>query len=223
MTLTEFSNEFDILFNNIMSNQAPGLDEYEKSVFLTSAQEELVISLYNGKNQFGDSFEKTEELRRYLSNLIKSTSIDRELEDPTITKIVENSKLYELPKDLWFITYETVDFEDKKGVEVVPVTQDSYHRIHKNPFRGATKNRVLRLDYKDKVELVSNSNNSINKYNLRYIVKLPPIILKNLSYGLKINGQSAESDCILHEALHRPILEKAVQKASISWSHNVNK
>lgn len=31
----EFSDEFDVLYNNISSNQAPGLDEYEKSLFLT--------------------------------------------------------------------------------------------------------------------------------------------------------------------------------------------
>lgn len=33
----EFSDEFDVLFNNISSNQAPGLDQYEKSLFLTRA------------------------------------------------------------------------------------------------------------------------------------------------------------------------------------------
>lgn len=33
----EFSNEFDVLYNSITSNQAPGIDEYEKSVFLTEA------------------------------------------------------------------------------------------------------------------------------------------------------------------------------------------
>ncbi len=33
----EFSSEFDVLYNNITSNQAPGLDDYEKSVFLTKA------------------------------------------------------------------------------------------------------------------------------------------------------------------------------------------
>ena len=39
MTNQEVSNEFDILYNNVTSNQAPGLDEYEKSVFLTKAQD----------------------------------------------------------------------------------------------------------------------------------------------------------------------------------------
>ena len=79
MTTQEFSNEFDVLYNNIMSNAAPGLDEYEKSVFLTNAQDEIVIDLYNGKNPLGESFESTEEIRRYLSELNKTyTTITKE-------------------------------------------------------------------------------------------------------------------------------------------------
>lgn len=49
MTTQEFSSEFDILYNNIMSNAAPGLDEYEKSVFLTKAQEEILKNYFNPK------------------------------------------------------------------------------------------------------------------------------------------------------------------------------
>ena len=37
MTIQEFSSEFDVQYNNIASNAAPGLDEYEKSVLLTRA------------------------------------------------------------------------------------------------------------------------------------------------------------------------------------------
>jgi hypothetical protein len=37
MNPTEMSNEFDILYNQVNSNQAPGIDEYEKSVFLTKS------------------------------------------------------------------------------------------------------------------------------------------------------------------------------------------
>lgn len=49
MTSLEFSNEFEILYNNIMSNQSPGIDEYEKSLFLTKAQLELVKNYFNPK------------------------------------------------------------------------------------------------------------------------------------------------------------------------------
>ena len=77
MTVEEFSNSFDTLLNSYAltpnfgeetSKQTIALDEYEKSVFLTKAQEEIVLGLYNGKNPYGDIFEGTEELRRYLSD-----------------------------------------------------------------------------------------------------------------------------------------------------------
>lgn len=74
MNVQEFSNEFDILYN-INSNMSPGFNEYEKSVLLTKAQEEIIISLYNGSNVSQSSFEETQELRSYLSNLIRTESI----------------------------------------------------------------------------------------------------------------------------------------------------
>lgn len=43
MTVDEFKIEFDILYNNLASNAAPPINDYEKSVFLTKAQEELVL------------------------------------------------------------------------------------------------------------------------------------------------------------------------------------
>lgn len=81
MTIHEFSDTFDTLLNSYNTQAQFGeqasrreivLDEYEKSVFLTKAQEEVVINLYNGKNPYGDSFESTEEMRRYLDALVKT-------------------------------------------------------------------------------------------------------------------------------------------------------
>ena len=70
MTVEEFSREFDILYNNIMSNAAPGIDEYEKSVFLTKAQESVVIAIYDG------SFEGSENYREDLGALVTSFVYD---------------------------------------------------------------------------------------------------------------------------------------------------
>ena len=40
MTTQEFSTEFDILYNNISANTAaPGVNEYEKSLFLNQAHQ----------------------------------------------------------------------------------------------------------------------------------------------------------------------------------------
>ncbi len=62
MTIQEFSNEFDVLYNNIMSNQAPGLDEYEKSVFLTKAQSEIIKNYFNPKgNKYQEGFDGSQK------------------------------------------------------------------------------------------------------------------------------------------------------------------
>ena len=38
----EWLQRFDLLYNNITSNQAPGLNPYEICVFLTKAQDEII-------------------------------------------------------------------------------------------------------------------------------------------------------------------------------------
>lgn len=220
MTSQEFSNEFDILYNNIASNQAPGLDEYEKSVFLTDAQDELVLEMITGKNFVGDSFEKTEEIRQYLTDIIKTAKLS-EAKDSDILKISNKSSIYDVPEDLWFTTYESVTFDSTKmdckptsDIAVIPVTQDEFSRIYKNPFRKASKDRVLRLNIAGKIELISEYD--IESYNIRYISKLTPIILEDLPQGLSIKGETKETNCKLNPALHEAILGRAVQLAKAS-------
>ena len=225
MDNTEFSNEFDILYNNIASNQAPGLDEYEKSVFLTTAQDAVVLDLYKGNSVDGKSFEETEELRQYLSSITKTHTAEpkEDSEEPDIIKISDKSYIYDIPEDLWFITHESVKYKDKDsfGVEVFPVTQDTYTRISKNPFRKTTKNRVLRLNISDKIELVSEY--PIESYVIRYITKLEPIVLSDLPNGLSIKGVSDINECKLNPALHSTILLRAVELAKISMGLNSGK
>ena len=91
MNLDEFRNEFDILYNSIASNAAPSIDDYEKSVLLTTAQEELVKQLYNGGTVSIDSLDNTEELREYLSNLIIEKEYDNDTDDTIITSFVSNN------------------------------------------------------------------------------------------------------------------------------------
>lgn len=268
MNNPEFSNEFDILASSylieggftISDSSLYAFNEYEKSLFLTQAQEQYVISLYNGKNTSGDGFEKTEEVRRYLHNLIAEANITKPLDisesTGEITYVGKNyigvatqgtsfkSTMFKLPKDLWFITYESVTTtkDESKPIcdgglsivqDVIPVTQDEFHRIKRNPFRGPSFRRALRLDLPDTladntvnppiiqagvVEIVSKYN--VSSYYVRYIKKLEPIILVNLPDGLQINGQSKACECKLHEATHRDILELAVRLAIASRALN---
>ena len=51
MSPEEMDNMFDVLYNNITSNQAPGLNAYEKSVFLTKGQDEVWKNYFNPKSK----------------------------------------------------------------------------------------------------------------------------------------------------------------------------
>ena len=221
MTNKEFSDGFSTLLNSFGVTPNITLDEYEKSTFLTNAQEQLIIDIYSGRNIiYGKSFEQTEEIRRYLSNLVETYE--------TSTKVTgklglsKDSVFFEIPQDTWFITYEVAFLKDSRlgcldGIEasVVPLPQDDLYRAKDNPFRGPSKDRVLRLDIKsDLAELISKYN--VDKYLMRYISQPTPIILVDLPDGLSINGVSTESDCELNPVVHRAILERAVQLAIIS-------
>ena len=226
MTCEEFSNEFDTLLNNYSTIQGTiKLDEYEKSVFLTNAQEEIVLGMYNGKNPFGDSFERTEEIRRYLSSLVKTYKTTDKKEG--YTGLSKYSIFFELPDDLWFITYEAVNLKSDKSecindkyISIIPITQDEYHRIRKNPFRDTNERRALRLDLSNSiVEVISKYD--VESYLVRYLSRPTPIILTNLVDNLTINKESIKTECKLHPALHKAIRDRAVQLA-ISSRANLN-
>ena len=229
MTTSEFEREFDILYNNIMSNSAPSIDAYEKSVFLTKAQEELVVTAYN-------NFEQNEALIESLTELVTTkkynsiTDIISPQLDPNKVWIASNalssySKFYLLPSDLMFITFESIEDNnenecgDKSTVLVKPIIQDEYYRCSKNPFRRPRKREALRLnvDYnvttknQKAVEIISIIENYT--YTIRYVRKPNPIVLYT-EPGLTIEGIDTITECELNPILHKQILERAVQLAA---------
>lgn len=226
MTTEEFSNEFDVLINSFQQADSPlQFDEYEKSVFLTKAQEDIVINLYNGKLT-GESFDQTEQLRRDLASLIKTEPVP--FEQPLTSESLPTGAIFPgdaigvLPPDLWFIIYDYVEIGNREcGLEyqrpVVPITHDEAQKIRNNPFRGPTSNRILRLDIgQNKVELIfprGDMWSSMNDYVVRYLSKPDPIILTDLPDGLSINNISKKTECKLNPVLHRTILELAVNQA----------
>jgi len=79
MTLPEFSREFDLLYNNINSGLAPSLTDYEKSVFLTKAQEELIKDYFNSKsNKNQEGFSSTPKRIVDFSTLVNTITLDLE-------------------------------------------------------------------------------------------------------------------------------------------------
>lgn len=227
MTPQEFSDSFDVLLRGYIQTgnkdaavlASYAFDEYEKSVFLTKAQEQLIVELYSGRNTKGSAFEESEELRAGLRSLIKTAILEED--DNSHKGLSKYSKFYILPEDILFITYDTATISDKKAgckngtsIQVVPVTQDEFYSISRNPFRGLTENRALRLDNSLSIlEVVSKYN--LTDYTIRYLSQPNPIITENL-IGVSIHNNKEISGCELDPILHMSIVDKAVSLALAS-------
>ena len=238
MTTEEFSDAFDTLVNSAASVDNFGsidntlkFDEYEKSYFLTKAQEEVVRELYTGKNRFGESFEKTEELRRLLNDLVVTHK--QPLTEQNYNNLALTDKSYFVPilNNVMYIIYEAVRLKDNSlgcysgtVINVQPITHDEYNKIKDNPFRGPTRYKALRLDTNDTkftdediqstnyVEIISKY--SCDEYIVRYLRKLNPIILVDLEdSNISIDGKTKKHGCDLNSILHEYILERAVGMA----------
>lgn len=212
MTTQEFSIEFDILYNNLASNAAPPLNEYEKSVFLTKAQSDIVLELYSGRNNLGLAFESSEEVREYLSPLLIDSIGEVDIEEPaTVIK----------PGDVWLITSEEID-----GTPVIPVSHDEYYKIKNNPFRNGNTRRAIRMDWGQGNFLIHFPLlTADSEYRVRGLRRPTPIILQGIDdNALSIDGMSVingpgpgDQGSELDPSLHRMILDRAVLYAKQAY------
>jgi hypothetical protein len=218
MNVQEFSNSFDTLLQPYITKDNFGeqnnlaFDEYEKSIFLTKAQEQIVLELYQ-------ELEQSEEVRKYLSNLIRTDNyVPIGEQDETL--INNNFKSYkvEISNDILFMIYEQCTLSDEnncinnKIVSVVPTIHDDLDKVLKNPFKSPNSRKVIRLDFDNKIELISKY--SISNYKVRYLKKPNPIILVALEDNLSINnGDTKVSNGETNPILHERIVQRAVQLA----------
>lgn len=148
MDLPEFSNQFDVLYNNITSNQAPGLSEYEKSIFLTKGQDEIVKNYFNAKgNKYQEGFDDSAKRQIDFSMLMDTVTPD------LVTAINplhhgNNNKCYKLPDNILLYINEFLDVtRNGKSMRlvVVPVSYDEYNRVMSKPYKRPIKNQAWRL------------------------------------------------------------------------------
>lgn len=226
MSPNEFSNEFDVLYNNIMSNAAPGLNEYEKSVFLTKGQEEIVKNHFNPKgNKYGEGMDDSPKRQIDFSELINVAQGTPSTTSPlTFDK---RAKVFDLPSDLFIVINEAVS-TNTGTKQVIPISYAEYTRLMSRPYKEPLKYQAWRIistsSEKISTELIVNSNETITEYLLRYIRRPAPIITADLSseYGdLTINGISTVSECELNPIIHQEILQRAVELAKAAYESDI--
>ena len=149
MTNSEFSNEFDVLYQNITSNQAPGLDEYEKSVFLSKAQDEIVKSYFDPKtNKPQEGFDGSEKRQIDFSMLIVTEAVHEATVSPTPLFPLQHTKLFNIPDRILMFINESLAVE-RDGVPtyltVIPLDYKEYNRLMSKPYKRPLKNQAWRI------------------------------------------------------------------------------
>jgi len=249
MTNKEFSDTFTTLLNSFNTQAQFGeqaskreivLDEYEKSVLLTQAQDQIVKSYFDGTlNQQGQGFDDSTRRQVDFSSLIKVASLTKESNTSNYAQFDSRGIVYKMPRrndgdlgtEVLFILNEKLDYTDSttspatsQTFVVVPINYKEYDREMSKPYAQPLKKQAWRL-FQNNVtgfdvysELIprwtiTEGENKTLTYKIRYVRRPTPIILEDLPDGLEIDGYTEESSCELNPILHMDILNRAVELA----------
>lgn len=174
MTCEEFSNEFDILYNNVMSNQAPGLDEYEKSVFLTRAQDDIVKRYFTPKG-----------------------NKDLEGFDTSIKRNIDFSSLYRVLKLNSVLAYnwDLVALKSNISSTIYNITTEANNKKELNTnFTNDVSSYYFETLSGHKICWICLSTSDIKKILETFPLKETDYIIANKSLGFHVEDELSELD-----------------------------
>lgn len=239
MTTSEFSYGFDVLYNNVTSNQAPGLNGYEKSVFLTKAEKQLVQEYYNQRTDVqGGGVDGSPKRQIDFSKIIVTETRSPVMPTDAYTYIDKRAVVFDsltysaiavLNESFDIVVTSTLQNDQEsntiiKTYTVKSLSFDEYARLMSKPYKYPQKGQVWKLvSNQGLVEVIGkdlDARSVSQTYNLRtrYVRVPTPIVVESLAgLGVTIDGVTTVTDCELPEEMHHEILERAVALAKIAW------
>lgn len=169
MTTQEFSNQFDILYNNA-SNSAPGLDEYEKSVILTKAEKDLVRDYFNSRTvKTGEGFDDSQKRQYDFSTLLRTVKlelkslllIDFDGYQKDFNIFDDRSLIYVAPPDFFLSINESIIDNNNRRYSVLPISYSEYNRLMLKPYGYPLKRQAWRI--------ISDSSSTLGEYSCTYV------------------------------------------------------
>lgn len=212
MTAQEMSKEFNIVFESVASMNAPGYTEYEKSVLLTQAQEDIAIEVAQ-KGMDSNDYARTvleKLLVRYNSPVIAENST-------LITSLTIN-RVYNvtLPASPAFY-YPFIEFAVtgaggtlyERGCK--PVDFNTVFTNKSNPYANPYKDLYWRM-YDNGYLVIITDGTVLTGLKGLYLKKPNPIITAVL-VGNTIDNETAITQPTLNPIVHREIVYRAAMKA----------
>lgn len=232
----EVRNLFNLKYQNLNSGVAPGLNDYEISLYLTEGKKQI-IDYYYSDNLKG-SIDENERVKKYLSVLVKpSEPIElNDLLDESVHFPGYYTYKVELENNVWRVLEERISrkttdecLSSIRG-DVIPTNWDILRDTLENPFRRPNNKIVLRVDIDGCHYLISKSE--LNSYMYTYLEFPKPYIITDLNefmtdFDLEDNGNPNTIDGISEITLNELdhfiddlIINRAVELAIKDYREN---
>jgi hypothetical protein len=248
MTAAEFSRQFDVRFNNIDSNLAHSVTEYEKSLYLTQAQLEIVKNYFNPKgNKYQEGFDGSPKREIDFSNIIIVHKIGTGTSaTPTVAvsqlAFGTTSLLLQIPANVLAILNERFQYNGGSNssytadTTVVPIEYNQYQTVLGKAYKDPPLRQTWRLvrggayagfstDGYVNVELIPKSSFAVGQnycYTVRFIKYPKPIITFASDAATSIQGLYAVTECELSPEIHEEILARAVELCKADYLGDLN-
>lgn len=242
MDYIEMRNSFSTQFNNIMSNQAPGLNGYEISLFLTKGQDETLKNYFNPKgNKYQEGADDSPKRQIDFSNLMVTTVLTESTPAGYVRRD-PRSQVYLMPtnptngyeKPMFILNEYALKTQGSQSMEdyitVRAISYQEYQRLMAKPYKWPVYNEAWRLlqtggshNTEEVAEVISRIPIPANSYYMTYIRKPKPIIVENLTdSGVSLEGYVTESSCELDSILHEEVVQRAVELAKAAYIGDLN-
>lgn len=231
MTYKELSDAFDVYANRHTEAKLGSLlffDEYEKSLFLTMAANEIVKEML-------PFYERNEKIEKQLLDITKSAQVSALFALPNDNRFKTGSLVYELPSDVLYIVAESLRSSSNAILRrIKPLKDDEAYYTLDNPFRVSTRGYAYRNDVsyvdgstnKRYAEIISDITSGTSpEYFCKYLTIVPPFIVTDTLLDAKIGNVSTNAS-LNSEAplnmLHERILNRAILLGSMAKSDDPN-
>jgi hypothetical protein len=195
MQLSTLSDLFDTKLNTYEGGVEK--DEYEKSLYLTTAQDMYYDAILK-------AFEETNTVSEQIDRLLKTVVVETFTDDLFGGKVAQFTMMVRKvlrEKVLYTDDDETIPKYQGKSMQVREERLSEIESSLKNPFRTPGEHYVLRAIEEtttyNKVSLYIPPETAIAEYTATLATEPPPIILEDLPDGLSIRGLDDASPILM--------------------------
>jgi preprotein translocase subunit Sec61beta len=215
MTYAELSNAFDVCSNRhaeVKLGTLSFFDEYEKSLFLTKAANDIVKEML-------PFYDRNEKIKKQLLDITDSATVSAIYALPDGLRLSPDSIVYELPAVALYVVAEQLRSASNAVLRLIkPLRDDEAYFTLDNPFRTPDRGYAFRngISYLDKKysEIISDLRVSdAPKYFLKYVGEVPAFIVTDDLCDATINGVSTNANLDAEaplSMLHEKILDRAI-------------